>query len=292
MLLFGTKDGGHEGLTDVDPILCLTEVVGIGGAVHIGGNLVDAGQGMEHAHVGFAALEHGGGKDAAVFDALVFEGIRETLALHAGHVDDVGGGNDTLDVGVLVVFKTGILDAHFDRRGEFELGGGNQVEGGVEVAHGLDEGVDGAAILEVAYASDVEVFERALGLADGVKVEHALGGMLVGTVAGVDNGYRGHLRGVAGGAFLRVAHDDEVGVAGDHDDGVVERFAFLHAGATGVAEADDAGTKLVGCALKAQSGAGGGLEEKCCDDFVAKNTLLGVLLKTFGNVQHFDILLF
>ena len=149
-MLFGAEDGGHECLADVDAVLSLTEVVGVGGAVDVGGNLVDARQGMEDAHVGFASLEHGGGEDAAVFNAFVFEGIGEALALHTGHVDDVGCGDDALDVGVLVVFESCVLDAHLDGRGEFELVGGDEVEGGVEVAHGLDEGMDGTAIFEVA----------------------------------------------------------------------------------------------------------------------------------------------
>ena len=96
------------------------------------------------------------------------------------------------------------------------------MEGGVEVAHGLYERVNGAAVFEVADAGDIEVFECALCFADGIEVEHALGGVLVGTVAGVDDGYGGYFGGVARGAFFGVAHDDEVGVAGDHDDGVVE----------------------------------------------------------------------
>lgn len=196
-LLFGSEDGCHECLTDVDAVLCLTEVVGIGCFVHVGGNLVDARQGMEHTHVGFAAFEHGSGKDAAVFDTLVFEGVWEAFALYTGHVDDVGHGNHTLDVGVLVIFEAGIFDAHLDGRGEFKLGGGDQVEGGVEVAHGLDEGMDCAAIFEVADACDVEVLEGALGFTDRIEVEHALGGVLVGTVAGVNDGHRGHFGGIA-----------------------------------------------------------------------------------------------
>ena len=152
--------------------------------------------------------------------------------------------------------------------------------------------MDGAAVLEVADKGDVEVVECALCLTDRVEVEHALGGVLVGTVASVDDRHRGYLGGIARGAFLGVAHDDEVGIAGDHDDGVVERFTFLNTGATGVAEADDAGSELVGCALKAQAGTGRGFKEKGCDNFVAENTLLGVFFKTFGYVQHLDIFFF
>ena len=114
MWLSYTEDGGHESLTDVDAVLSLTEVVGVGCGVDIGGDFVDAWERVEYAHVGFTALEHGCGEDAAVFDTLVFEGVGETFALYTGHVDDVGGGDDALEVGVLVVFEAGIFDAHFD----------------------------------------------------------------------------------------------------------------------------------------------------------------------------------
>ena len=101
-------------MADVDAVLSLLEVIGVGGGVDVGGDFVDAWEGVEYAHVGFAALEHGCGENAAVFDTLVFKGIGETFALDTGHVDDVGGGDDALEVGVLVVFEAGVFDAHFD----------------------------------------------------------------------------------------------------------------------------------------------------------------------------------
>ena len=72
----------------------------------------------------------------------------------------------------------------------------------------------------------------------------------------------------------------------------MEGFAFLNAGAAGVAEADDAGTELVGSTFETQTGSGGGFEEKSGYHFVAKNALLGILFKVFGNVQHLDIFFF
>ena len=41
LLLFCTKDGGHKSLTDIDSVLSLSEVVGVGGGVDICGNLVN-----------------------------------------------------------------------------------------------------------------------------------------------------------------------------------------------------------------------------------------------------------
>ena len=72
----------------------------------------------------------------------------------------------------------------------------------------------------------------------------------------------------------------------------MERFAFLDTGAAGVAESYDAGSKLVGSTLEAKTGACGGLEEECCDDLVAENTLLRILLKSLGYVQYLDVFFF
>ena len=139
---------------------------------------------------------------------------------------------------------------------------------------------------------DLKILKRALRLADAVEVEHTLCGMLVGTVAGVDDGHGGHLGGVARRAFLGVAHDDEVGVGADHDDGVVERFAFLDAGAAGVGEADDASTELVGGALEAQARTRGGFKEKSSHHLVGQDWLLRFFLKFLSDVEYLDVLLF
>ena len=113
--LFCTENCSHECLADIDTVLCLTEVVGIGGAVNIGSDFVDAWEGMQNTHVGFAAFEHRGSEDAAVFHPFVLEWVGETFTLNTGHVDDVCIGDDAAEVGVLVVFKACFFDAHLDR---------------------------------------------------------------------------------------------------------------------------------------------------------------------------------
>ena len=48
------------------------------------------------------------------------------------------------------------------------------MEGGIEMPHGGDEGVDGAPVAQVADEVDVQVFQCALCLVDGVEVEETL----------------------------------------------------------------------------------------------------------------------
>ncbi len=64
------------------------------------------------------------------------------------------------------------VDFVFLRHGK--LFGGHEMERRIEMAHGHDERVDGAAVLQVANEIDVEAFKCALCLIDRVEVQHTL----------------------------------------------------------------------------------------------------------------------
>ena len=51
-------------------------------------------------------------------------------------------------------------------------------------------------------------------------------------------------------------------------------------------EPDDAGTETVGGRFKTQTGAGGGLVEKCGNDFTFQQLAIGVLLKLTGHLDE------
>lgn len=241
----------EEGLAGEEAVAGLLEVVGVGVVVDGVVDLVHAGQGVEDLHGGLGLGQHGELEEVAVLDALVLHEVGEALLLHAGHVEDVGPGDEVLvEVGVLHVAHAVLAAVPLPVLGHGELFGGDEVEGGGEVPHGREHGVDGAAVFEVAHEVDVEVVQRALGLVDGVEVEHGLRGVLVGPVSGVHDGHGGDLRGVAGGALEVVAHDDEVCVVGYHDDGVFQRLALGAAGDLRVGEADDARPEAVGRRLE------------------------------------------
>ena len=147
----------------------------MGVVVHLVGYLVDAGQGVEYLHVGLGQAEHVVVQDVDVLHALVLHEVAEPLLLHAGHVEDVGIGNDLLvEGGVLGVLDVVLVAVDLVLLGHLQLLGSDEVEGGVEVAHGHQQGVDGAPVLQVAYHIYIKVLERPLGLVDAVEVEHAL----------------------------------------------------------------------------------------------------------------------
>ena len=182
---------------------------------------------MQYAQVVACVAQHVGLEDVYVLHALILHEVGEALALHAGHVEDVGVGDGVfVEVGMLHVADAVLLAVYLVLGGHGQLLGCDEVELGVEVAHGHEQRVHRASILEVSHEVYVEVFQRALCLVYGVQVEHRLRGVLVGTVAGVDDGYRRYFAGVACSALEVVAHHDEVGIVAHHHDGVFEALAL------------------------------------------------------------------
>ncbi len=272
-------------MTGVDAVLCLLEVISLWVGIDVHVDLVDARQRVQNAAVGLGVLQHGVAKHVGVLHLFVFLGVWEAFALDTGHVNDVGVGDGVLQLGVLVVFEVAVLDVLLHHTRQLKLDGRDEVELRVEVAHGFHKAMDGAAVFQVANEGNLKVLKRALCLADAVEVKHALGGVLVGAVARVDDRHFRYLGSEAGRALDGVAHDDKVGIAGYHGDGVGERFAFLYTRSSGAAEADDVATQQLDGSLKAQAGAGGRLEEQRGDDAPVQQVLMRVFLKVLGDVE-------
>ena len=207
---------------------------------------------MQDAQVGAGMFQHFVAQDIDILHTFVLHEVGEAFALHTGHVKDVRIGYYLFrKVGVLhksdVVFAAVnlVLFRHF------QFFGSDEMKGGVEVPHGHQQGVYGAAVFQIAYQVDVQVLQRTLRLVDGVEVEHRLRGMLVGSVSGIDDGHCGYFAGIACGSFQVVAHYDDVGIVAYHLDGIFQCLAFGRAGSFGVAKADDTCTEPVGGGFKA-----------------------------------------
>ena len=95
----------EDGLTCIESVLCLLNVVCVWVVVYIVGYLVDAWQRMENLHIVLALTQHGAVENLDVFDTLIFHEVGEALFLHARHVYNVGLGDDVfVEVGVFHVF--------------------------------------------------------------------------------------------------------------------------------------------------------------------------------------------
>ena len=218
---------------------------------------------MQNGQVAPGAGQARGGEHVAVLQAQIVLLVEEALLLHAGHVQDVQLGQHRVQIVRLHVFQLLFLQHVLDVAGQLQLGGGNQHEPDALVARkGVDEGMDGAAELQIAAEAHGHAVEAALLAVNGQKVGQRLGGVVVAAVAGVDDGHGGfhgrdHRR-----ALLEVAHGDNVGVASHHADGVGHALA-LGRGAVGrIGKADDVAAQLVHGGFEAQARARGRLEEQ------------------------------
>ena len=140
--------------------------------------------------------------------------------------------------------------------------GGDEDEVGAEVIHSLDQRVDRAPKSQIPHHRDREILQPALCPADRVEVEHRLRGVLIGTIAGIDDRDLGHLTGILRSPLEEVTHDDQVGVVGDHLDRVVQVLALRRATGTGVGEADHTAAQTIDSGLEAEARPGGGLKKK------------------------------
>ena len=113
---------------------------------------------MEDLHVRLSTSKHVGTEDIDVLHALIFHQVGETLFLYTGHIDDVGIGNHLLVEGCMFLeLDTVLLAIDLILVGHGQFLRSNEMESGVEVPHGHDEGVHRTTVFEVAHQVDVQV---------------------------------------------------------------------------------------------------------------------------------------
>ena len=175
---------------------------------------------------------HDRGVDAGrAASAAELGGVLEALLLDARLVHDVGVGGDISEARAHRVADATAgeqgedVTSHLDHLGRDEA----QVDAGI-VRQQQGQRPGGAAIPEVTAEHDVEPLDAPQLVLDGVEVEQRLGGMLAGTVAGVDDRHRADRGGAGRRAGLVVAEHDDVGVGGRHANGVLEGLPLDDAG--------------------------------------------------------------
>ena len=112
------------------------------------------------------------------------------------------------------------------------------------------ERVDRAAVAQVPQQADRQPLQFAQLLAYREEVEQSLRRVLTGTVTAVDDRDIGYFGRQPRRAFLRVAQDDGVSVAGNHPHRVSQRLAFQVRSRPGVGEADDIAAQPVHSGLE------------------------------------------
>ncbi len=246
--------------------------------IHVGGDLIDTRQRVQHFHVTACALKIAGAQDELRLDVGVLRRIK-TLFLHAGHIQNIHLGHHLFDAGVQAPRDAFLIEHIEDVLRHRQRVRGDEVEAvAVELRQRLRQGVDGAAIFQVADHGDVQVLQTALGLLNGEQIQQGLGRMLVSAIPGVQHrNAAGELGRQTRGALLRVTHHDGINVGADHRDGIREGLAFFpQRGVAAVGEAHDACAQTVDRGLERQAGTGGGFKEAAGDHLVLQQLRLRV----------------
>ena len=269
-----------DGFASKQTVARLFKIVGIRRVVHILRDLVDARQWVENAQVATGFRQHLAAQNVDILHTFILHEIRETLTLHARHVENIGLG-DHLLIKIFVFHKmnavlAAILLVFF---GHGQFGRRDEMECGVEMAHGHDERVDGAPIFEVADQVNVQVVERALGLHHGVEVEQRLRRVLVRPVAGIDHRHRREFTRIEGSPFEIVAHHDHIAVVRHHHNRVFEGFALCRRRHFRVGKSDDACAESVRGRLKRKACARAGLEKQGGDNAPVEELAVGTQFK-------------
>ncbi len=169
------------------------------------------------------------------------------------------------------VFGDQLVD---DMLGHAEARAGAEEDVRPEPRQGEDERVRRPAVFQVPPEGDLQSLDAVPLLEERIEVAEGLGGMLVAAVAGVDDRYAGVVGDDLGGAFPRVADDDDVGVAADYPGGIGDAFALGQGAGADVRGGDDAAAEPVHGGLEGEARAGARLEEKAGHDLAAAEAVL------------------
>lgn len=251
-------------------ILCvkyLLKIARAGILIDCGRDLVDAGQRMENDQVALRALHLCHVEDVAILQTEIFRLARKTLVLDSRHIKHVEIADDLRHrLGLVILHSVRLDRLVLDVFGELQLLRGDEHDLDSRVARErLDQRMDGSAVLEVAAEADGQTVKLALMAADGAEVGEGLRRMAMRAVARIDNGDRSVLRRNVRASRERMAHCDDVGVAGNDARGIGYALALRRGRVSARLKAEYASAELEHSRLEGESGSGRGLEEEGCD---------------------------
>ncbi len=266
----------------------------VGAIRHVGADLHAAvhGAGMHHQDARLGQLHHvpGEAEEAGIFAHGGQERLALPFQLDAEHHDHVG---------VFHRVPHPVADRDVAQpldAGRDERGWSGEKDPGAHLGQAVDVGAGHPAVGDVADDGHLEPLQGSQLLPYGHHVQEALGGVLVGAVAGIDDRVGYAFGQVVVGARDGVAHDDDVRLHGlDIAGRVRQGLALLH-GAGGGRDVEGVGREPLGCDLEGGPGACGRLEEQVYHRLAAQgrdllDLALADLLHVVGGVkEQFDLL--
>ena len=262
-------------------VLHLAEIGRARVVVHLGQDLVDARQRVQHGHLLLGERHAAGVQHEAVLHPVEFVLVQEALLLHARHIEHVQLRDGLVEVvGLAVGHAHLVADILLDVVRQAQLVRGDQHDLDALVARqGLDQGVDGPAEAEVAAESDGDAVDVPEFPLDRQEVRQGLRRVAVGAVAGVDDGHGRYFRGIELGTLDVVAHGDDVGEAAHHADGVLHGLALAHRSVLGVGETEHVAAQLHHRGGETQPRAGAGLIEERSELLVGHAALVAFAVR-------------
>ncbi len=167
-------------------------------------------------------------------------------------------------------------------RGQLHARRRHRIDDGAEAGERIDEGVDGAAALEVAGDRDLQILQVLVLLLQREQIAERLRRMLVAAVAAVDHRDRRKFGGEPHRAVARMADDDHVGVVRDHPHGVGEAFALGGRARGGIGAGDDVAAEPQHRAFEGEARARARLVEQRRQNVVGGD--IGALADAIGEV--------
>ncbi len=149
----------------------------------------------------------------------------------------------------------------------FQTGAGTEKYICPEPGEGENQRVGGAAVFQIPPEGYFKSFDIVPFFDDGIEVQQGLGGVLVATVAGIDDRDTGIIGYYFSGAFPRMTDDDDIGVTTDYFGGIGDAFPFSQLAGADIRGGDDATAESVHGGFERQARAGARLEEQASHDF-------------------------
>ena len=132
------------------------------------------------------------------------------------------------------------------------------------MAHGFDERVDCPAVFEVAAKTDRHAVQRSFFVIQRHHVRERLRRVKMSAVACIDDGRCGIQRRCLGSTLHRMADGDDVGIAADNGDRILEAFALGNRGILRIIKSDHTAAQPQHCRFEGHLGSGGRLVKQRC----------------------------
>ena len=249
----------------------LLEVARMGRAVHIGRDLVHAGQRMHDYQVLSSTCQELGSEPVGSGDLIVLLGVREALSLNARHVKHVHVVHNLGEVAHLANFGALAEEIGADGFGHAQSGRRDQRDVGSVEREGVSKRVNSASVLEVANQGDLEVVDAALLFFYGVEIEKSLRGMMARAVSRVEHGHGRELRGKPRRAFFGMADHQSIGIAADDAHRIGQRLPLGDGAALRGPQVYDAAAQALHGGLKGHSRSSGWFKEKKSENFAREH---------------------